>query len=564
MKKILTVICISIFLLFNTAKAVFAQDSAEEKIQNYQVDIIINSDASINVDELIRYDFGANDRHGIIRNIPVTKTNQDNKKFILDISGISVTDGKGQKYQFTSSNDSNNLSLKIGDPNRTISGIHLYDIKYTVAGALTYFSDHDELYWNLIGNDWQIPVEKSSANIIFPKKLDAGVVQYKCFTGYFKETGMDCNISYSDGIIRILTSRQLEIDEGLTSVVGFPKGIVAVVEPKEIVPFEQTLFGKIIIFIIIIIAFIWYLLVPILIIRAWWKFGRDPKPAMGETSAWFSPPKNKKLRVLTPLETGAIIDEMVDMRDIYGTLIDLARRGYLKIIETKKNKFEFHKNKDFTGDKDLLNFEHKLLSGIFGSDKIVKIEDVDLTDTVKTIKDQVYKSLVKDEFFPENPQSVRTNYIILAVLAFITFNPFLILICWIFGKNMPRKTLLGAQAAAEARSLKNFLVSQDKKLAFQAKNQMFFEKLLPYAVAFGVEKIWASRFKDIKLTAPDWYQPYNSNTFNSLIFVNALSHNYSQSFVAATAYKSSTGFSSGFSGGGFSGGGGGGGGGGSW
>jgi hypothetical protein len=67
---------------------------------------------------------------------------------------------------------------------------------------------------------------------------------------------------------------------------------------------------------------------------------------------------------------------------------------------------------------------------------------------------------------------------------------------------MPKKTLFGSEQAAVARSLRNFLTSQDKKLAFQAKNQMMFEKLLPFAVAFGVEGIWAKRFKDLDSKIP--------------------------------------------------------------
>ena len=91
-----------------------------------------------------------------------------------------------------------------------------------------------------------------------------------------------------------------------------------------------------------------------------------------------------------------------------------------------------------------------------------------------------------------------------------------------------------------------------------------FEKLLPYAVAFGVEKIWANRFKDIQLRQPEWYSGYGSSSrFNSVYFTNSLNSSFSSVRSAATPVSSSTGHSSGFSGG-SSGGGGGGGGGGSW
>ena len=91
-----------------------------------------------------------------------------------------------------------------------------------------------------------------------------------------------------------------------------------------------------------------------------------------------------------------------------------------------------------------------------------------------------------------------------------------------------------------------------------------FEKLLPYAIAFGVEVIWAKRFADLGLTQPKWYVSPNGSSFNTIVFANSIGRSASMSFASSVMAKSSTGYSSGFSGGGFSGGGGGGGGGGSW
>jgi uncharacterized membrane protein len=109
--------------------------------------------------------------------------------------------------------------------------------------------------------------------------------------------------------------------------------------------------------------------------------------------------------------------------------------------------------------------------------------------------------------------------------------------------------------------LKNFLSSQEENLDFQAEKQVFFERLLPYATAFGVEKVWAQRFEGLGLTNPDWYEGQFSPT-QMAIMSSILSNSVSGS-ISAAAPKSSSGFGSGFSGG-SSGGGGGGGGGGSW
>ncbi len=170
--------------------------------------------------------------------------------------------------------------------------------------------------------------------------------------------------------------------------------------------------------------------------------------------------------------------------------------------------------------------------------------------------------MVKDNFFPKSPEKIRNFYILIAVLGLMTINIPLAIISSIFGRIMPRKTMDGVNASNVALSLKNFLASQDRQLEYQAKNQMFFEKLLPYAVAFGVEKIWASRFKDLDMKQPDWYSG-QSTIFNSTIFVYGLNNSF-KSVSSASSTTSSSGFSSGFSSGGSSGGGGGGGGGGGW
>lgn len=150
-------------------------------------------------------------------------------------------------------------------------------------------------------------------------------------------------------------------------------------------------------------------------------------------------------------------------------------------------------------------------------------------------------------------------------------NFFLLVIAIIFGRNMPRKTEFGAREAKKAQGLLNFLKSQSTRLEFEAKEyfhlkdvQTLFEKLLPFAIAFGVEKVWMERFKSIDLKEPDWYSSYRSGSFNSVLFADSLRSSMNSIQAASIPPRSSTGGSSGFSSGGFSGGGGGGGGGGSW
>ncbi|MBI5448850.1 DUF2207 domain-containing protein [Candidatus Gottesmanbacteria bacterium] len=552
------IILVYIFLLFSGTVA--AQE--EEHIQNYDVAVAIRSDGSIRVTERIGY-FFLTEKHGIYRNIPVTKMNTNGKRFAMTISDISVEDDLGQSYTYQRTGNGNIEVLKIGDADKTLSGLHEYVLTYTLLGALTYFPGHDELNWNFVGNQWDVPIAESGITVTVPQSITRSVFSATCFVGLAGAMGKDCEISFMDNSVTVKVSRPLASHEGATVVIGIPKGIASVLEPKEVVPFFSTLMGKITLIIFGIVALLWYVAAPVLVIRKWWTTGRDPKPAIGEARAWYGPPKTKRLRELTPAETGTLVDESADMRDVYATLVDLARRGYMKIIETKNGEFDFEKQRDWRKDKVIQPFEAGLLSSVFKNNDLVSMKSLDLHSAFEAAKVQLYEALVSEGFFPNNPQKIRMLYNVLSGFAFVTGNLMLALVALIFGRNMPKKTLFGAEQSAIGKSLRNFLLSQDRHLAFQAKNQMMFEKLLPYAVAFGVEEIWAGRFKGIALKQPDWYVSSTGERFNSALFVHSIKRAANTSFAASVVSKSSRGFSSGFSGG-SSGSGGGGGGGGSW
>jgi uncharacterized membrane protein YgcG len=436
------------------------------------------------------------------------------------------------------------------------------------------------------GNDWPVSIKEVVAEVELPEKIDESQLRTACYTGSYGATTSSCQISFNhldDDRIKMVikTTSSLGYKEGLTFVLGFPKNIVSVLEPKEYTPFWETIFGKILAFLLKILALFWYLILPFYIVYLWFKYGRDPSARSGQVSsaslgqvpsassgqvrAWFDPPKTADgKRFLTPAEVGVLGDEKVDLKDISSTIVDLARRGYLRIEERKKGEFWLLKTEK--EETDLLPFEKILLDEFFKEKKEINLSKEDLYHKVEKVKEAIYKQVVAASLFPQNPNEVRSIYYVFLALSIFTVNFLLFFSSLIFGPRMPRKTKAGVEAKNIAFSLRNFLKSQERQLTFQADKQLLFERLLPYAIVFGVEKIWAKRFEDLGIAPPSWYQSYSSKgTFNSVYFVNDLNSSISSFKQAATPITSSSGFSSGFSsGGGFSGGGGGGGGGGSW
>lgn len=556
----LRIVFFSIVLVF---ACLFTPTIYAEEISSFESSLDIQSDGILRVKETILYDFGTSSRHGIYRTIPYTKTNKDSKKYLIDLNSFTVTNEQSTPYTYTVETSDDVKNIKIGDADKTISGLHEYVISYTAAGALTYFSDHDELYWNVTGNGWGYPIQKGIATVSLPVTVDPADIQLACYTGVAGSTEIACTHSYSKGIAKIITKRPLDANEGFTVVVGFPKNIVSTLEPREYVSFWDTIPGMLLLVLFLILGVFWYIVLPISIPIQWWRHGRDPAPTIGTASAWFSPPKTKGGAALTPGETGTLTDERANMQDVTATIVHLAQRGYMKIVESQKGAFSLKKNSHIQKGDQLLPFEQALYDGLFASGDSVNLKTAKLSTTVEKVKNDLYDAVVTEGFFEKNPQTIRVKYGVLAGLAFFTGNFQLLLSSLLFGLQMPKKTLYGAETAAVALSLKKFLTSQERQLSFQAKNQMMFEKLLPFAVAFGVEKIWAKRFVDITMKQPDWYHGHSSARFNSMLLVSSLQQSNSSFAHAATPVSSSTGHSSGFSGG-SSGGGGGGGGGGSW
>lgn len=210
-----------------------------EYIDTYETESAIHADGSVSVTERILYNF-PEPRHGIFRTIPYVKTNADGKKYALTIIGMRVTDDEDKPYQFATTDDGTSLTYKIGDPDTTIDGSHWYVLTYDVKGALTYFPGHDELYWNAVGTTWKVPILHATSAVLLPASLAATEVNSDCFVGTQGSKEKFCTSSYAAGNVSVKATRPLGPYEGFTYVVGFPKNTVAVLEPKELVPFFET------------------------------------------------------------------------------------------------------------------------------------------------------------------------------------------------------------------------------------------------------------------------------------------------------------------------------------
>lgn len=562
-----------------------------EEVNVFSSAITIQFNSSIVVTENIGYDFGILERHGIYRDIPYQYQARGGN-YSLDINILSVQDESGAKVNHTESRSGGKLRIKIGDADKMLIGQKNYFIKYEVAGALNYFDDHDELYWNVTGNDWVVNIKKAAASVSLPNlSINQDNLKTACYAGELGSSDQSlCKVTMDQTNKKInftYTGGTLAPGQGLTLVLSFPKGLVHQPSLGEIILKRIT--DNLIVFLplLVLIFLLWY----------WNKYGRDAR-GRGTVVPEFGPPEG-----VLPAEAGVVYDEKMDDKDTAATVIDLARRGYLKLKQSEQKKvLGFNVSGDWSIiklkplDEELEVFEHNLLSAFFegveAKKEVVLAQlkrDSHLMMKMKEFKKNIYNSVTLKGWFASNPDKIRGKFsgigigilVVIYIFADVfdmvkiggTFGMLAVglsaVLFLIFARLMPKKTPEGALLKEKLEGFKMFLtVTEKDRVQFNfspAKNPEKFAEYLPWAIIFGVEKEWATVFAGIDLPQPEWCEGYWAGNFNALMLSNALSsfnHDFNKSLTAAGA--AAAGGSSGFGGGGFSGGGFGGGGGGSW
>lgn len=556
-----------LLLVAATAAAVMLPSAAlaQEVIRDFSVDATLTSDRLLRIRETITYDFGEAEKHGIYRYIPVKYVRYGaNYDYRPRVTGVTL-DGGSVPYDVT--NEAGLLYLKIGDPDATITGAHVYAITYETDRAVTFFSDHSELYWNVTGNEWPVPIAQSSFTVALPSGADASSTRTACFTGQTGSEESSCTVVVDDGKAVFGSTRVLLPEEGMTVVIGMPLGLIRPPTAWEVfLMFVSDNYAFFIPF--VAFALMFYL---------WRNKGRDPK--LGTVIPLYEPPER-----FTPAEIVCAREEStVPPAATTATIIDLARRGFLKIRYDKPG-YAFLKTAKALDDASLKDDEKAILDGLFKKGAEVSITDLQVNkfyEAASEARKAVTKRILDLGLFDKNPVLVRATYVGLGcvvwflLIFFLMTTPFGFavaimtgIIVIVFGWFMPRRTDKGVKILAEIKGFEWFLtVTEKDRLAFHnapAKTPEEFMEFLPYAVALGLEKEWAKQFEGMEIPQPDWAEGQGWSHLGAIAFVSSVDSMHSQAASSGYSAPSSAGSGgSGFSGGG-SGGGGGGGGGGSW
>ncbi|MGC8862865.1 MAG: DUF2207 domain-containing protein, partial [Armatimonadota bacterium] len=120
-------------------------------ITDYVTRMDIQPDSSIIITEQITADFTNDPHHGIYRELPLTGKDSWGNNYRLRVEDVRVTDEKGTPLQTLKTFPYGTMRLRIGDPNVTVSDVRTYVIQYRLWRGVHFFSEHDEIYWNVVG-----------------------------------------------------------------------------------------------------------------------------------------------------------------------------------------------------------------------------------------------------------------------------------------------------------------------------------------------------------------------------------------------------------------------------
>ncbi len=429
--------------------------------------------------------------------------------------------------------------------------------EYKVHGGIGFFDDHDEIYWNTISQNRDVTIDMVQAIVHLPSPAPMSELKQRLFIGSEGSRRQYDTHFVTDSMTLSYWGQDIRPNTHFTIVGSFPKGIV-----------KRDWVGE-------ILSFLW-VIIPIgtfsLLLMRWLKKGKDPK-SKEVIIPQYEPPEG-----LSPIEMSLIINEKIHTRDISATIIDLAYRGYIKIMDKgiTLGNYAFQRQKKAIGDNDLKNYERTIINGIFSIYEEVSLDDLKnkFYSNIPLIRNDVFERMTWEGYFSSNPQKIRRRYTLLGILPIILsvvltilgIIPAIALVCLIiscimviiFGNFMPCKTQKGADARWHALGFKEYLQVAERFRLEANVDPRLFDKYLSYALVFGVAMEWATRFALIYKEPPDWYvSSHDASTFSFVAFSSSISDmEHSFSSVLPSAPSSS---SSGMGGGGSSGGGGGGG-----
>ena len=370
-KKFLMTLSVIFMMFLLNASSLIA-----EAIKNYEVSIQINKNGTLTVNEVIDYEFDNALKHGIYRDIPLRskKSGTDIYKSHVKMNSVKRN---GEPENYTSDTSYEGVSYRVGSADRYVdSGINKYEFNYTIYNAVFEKDGIYQVYFNPIGQFWNVPIESADVSISFENNVPVGeneVQQLEVYTGEYGETGKNYTIVQESGIIKIKTNEILEPRNGLSFRLNLKTDKISPtwLDKLEVLYYADPLViaGPVIILMLAIYGFV-----------TWFLFGRDPagKAVIPE----FNIPKD-----ISPMYA-AYIKGVRDPKEMLTIgMLSLLSKDYVTAEDKEGNgkNVKYRLVKDTERNPELSSEEKALLSVLSDDEKNIFKNEQGLYDAAKKI-----------------------------------------------------------------------------------------------------------------------------------------------------------------------------------
>lgn len=519
--------------------------------QRFDVLATVNPDRTVTVTERIEVNFFEAKR-GLLRNIPL-RTTDGQRGRTVQIQPVQVR-RNGQPVPYQASEQGSDLVFKIGDPNRTIIGAQAFEIRYVIRRSLREqpaagdLPARTEWFWNVVPHNWPTAINAAKVSVAFPKSASefygarmladarGGRAGIEAFNGQAVRGRSDLlSVELSPHMVTFESKRPLAKGGGMTVVLGLARGTLATAEddadirqmPRGNVgagsgqeemfadaPWEVKPTGS-----------------------PWWSLVFGLPAALVGYRAWKRKPKNQGPLVtrfdppdgIGPSETGFLMDGAFNSRDLVAGLIAIAQKGAGRIrSEGEELTFELFSERtgrrvylkeEFTPFENELHEKLRLIGPVITPQVLREGFGVHY----RSLKHLIVRLAKEGDLYDASRKS--SGY--LGCLAFSAVLVGAFLLFPILGPWICPGVILGVIALSAAGAvgspysergakvrhhllgLREFINRANKDelryIANREPDQALFERLLPYAIAFGLVKKWVGAFEGINLVTPDWY-----------------------------------------------------------
>ncbi len=534
---------VGVVLLLASSPTAAAQDKSVRALSR-DTTIRINTDGSFRVEEVYELEFSGGTFTYGFRKIPLNHFESLDDVTVSGDGVEYVQDSSANPGTYQQSFDGSEYTINYYYPPAQ-NEVRTFTVGYTIHGGIIINEEYgDRLYWIVIEGTRGYVVEGGTVTVILPDGAEADTA----IEPFYEGAGATYEVS-SDRSTVVYDFGRLADGQTFTVGVRFTHGVVPPVEPSWQAAFEREQeqadaaaarqkawdekwgpIASLAVGAISVLILIGGLLGVYLLYAS---KGRDPKVSL--VPEYLSEPPSD----LPPGVVGTLIDEKADLKDIIATLVDLARRGVFDMREEEKSIFGITKSRDFTFTKrddfngELRGYESELVRSVFGRKKEVTLDDLTnkFYSSIPKIQGELYEEVVAEELFPKSPKAVRGRWMAIGiggiVLTFVggfcgmaLVSDYVQSFCClpislglvslaavIASRAMPAKTRKGSEESAKWKAFRTYIKQIDSYSSLEGAADQF-DRYLPFAIAFGLENSWISKFSRVDTTPiPIWYYP---------------------------------------------------------